>query len=272
VDSRGDESRKTEAVVLKVGVRYRVEPQFTSNCSPGACHFDTDSSGKAWIRQVSGTMIGVGTDRKTEKWVDPHSTEFGVLQIAVEPSGGAMYVMYQAPLRVGKIDAAGKALWIKPLPFERDVAFSLHLKGDSILVWGYEEKVMTYLDKSGKLVRQDTLMKKWANPNLMASIDFDPDFGFYLKDAGGIHFLDRDGNTVSDWNMENRGYLSDIVRDAAGRWFLSWNTGVLDVYSPAKVLQGSILATDYGYLKTVKGSVYMQAWVGHILYRITPGY
>jgi hypothetical protein len=274
VDPRGDEGRKTEAVPLNPGVRYRIDTRIPgSDCAPGICEFDVDAAGDVYVSESNGAVVRHRANGNMTKWMDPNFNMGGSRPLVVDAAGGSVYMLYRQPLRIGKMDSAGKPLWLKPLPFERDVAFSLHKGGDTLYVWAYEEKLMTYLDPNGKILGQDTLMKSLQSPNMMRQIDYKRGTGFFNRTETGIHLLERDGRLLADWRPVMRGYPSDVERDAAGRWFITWNTGVVDVFSQDRTLLGSILTGSWGYLlKYRNGRLFMETLEGFRVVEIVPGF
>ncbi|MEO6097129.1 MAG: hypothetical protein ABIW76_16195 [Fibrobacteria bacterium] len=273
LDARGNEGRKGESALLRVVVRYSFDVLIPgSDCAPGKCFYDMDSAGNVFLSEANGAVFHGANLGLATKWADPISLDFGSKPIVVEPSGAAVYMMYRNPLRIGKVDAAGQKQWVTALPFDRDVAFTLHQGGDSLYVWAEEERVMTYLDKQGRILGQDTLLQNLNLANLMLYPSYKPGIGFYVKSAEGLQFLDREGRKTSVWNPENRGYLWDFARDDAGRWYISWSTGVLDVFSPDRTLLGSILEGADGDLLYRKGALYVETLNGHIFMRINTGF
>jgi hypothetical protein len=273
LDAQGNEGRKGEPALLRVAVRYSSEALNPgSDCAPGKCFYDMDSSGSFFISETNGAVIHLESPGGITKWADPISMEYMSKPIVVEPSGAAVYMMYRTPLRVGKVDAAGQKQWVTTLPFDRDVAFTLHQGGDSLYVWAQEERVMTYLDKQGRILGQDTLLRNLSLPNLMLYPEYKPGIGFYVKSSEGLRFLDREGLTTSLWKPEMREYLWDFTRDDLGRWYISWSTGVVDVFTPDRALLGSILDAGQGDLLYRNGALYVLTLEGFVLKRIHPGF
>jgi hypothetical protein len=243
-----------------------------SDCAPGKCFYDMDSSGAFFLSEANGAVFRIVNPGLATKWADPVSMDFGSRPIVVEPSGAAVYMLYRNPLRIAKVDAAGRKQWVTPLPFDRDVAFSLHQGGDSLYVWAEEERVMTYLDKQGMILGQDTLLRNLSLANQLLYPSYKPDIGFYVKSTEGLRFLDREGRTTLEWKPEMREYLWDFARDDEGRWYISWSTGVVDVFAPDRTLLGSIPEGGQGDLLYRKGGLYIETLQGFALKRIHPGF
>ena len=176
------------------------------------------------------------------------------------------------PLRVARYDSTGRLLWVTPLPYDRDISFELHVDGDTALVWAQEQRVMNHLDRiSGRLVRQDTLLKSFVPPTGLSYPSYKPGIGFFVNTFDGITFLDRNGTVTSRWDPEVHQYLRDFTRDPLGRWYVSWSTGELDVYSPERVFLQPILVGAQNDLAFRRGGLYAQPFPGSNLVRITTG-
>jgi hypothetical protein len=106
----------------------------------------------------------------------------------------------------------------------------------------------------------------------MSYPSYKPGIGFFTKTLDGIRFHDRDGRDTAVWKPESREYLRDFTRDESGRWYVSWSSGIVDVFSADRALLGSILARGSGKLLYRNGALYMQALPGNQLVRILPGF
>jgi hypothetical protein len=271
LDPQGNEGRKGEAAVVVIGKRYTVDEAVPgSDCGAGTCQYDVDTAGNVWVAEWSGTVVRYGAGGPT-KWIDSNTPNTLQPQIKLDRAGG-VNLLYRQPLRVAKYDAAGVLQWITPIPTERDVAFNLHVGGDTVYVWGYEERVMTAIGKTGNIIARDTLLKAYAPPTGLSSPYFKPEIGFFTNTFDGIHLHDRQGRTTETWNPEAREYLRDLTRDKAGRWYVSWSKGIVDVFGPDRRLLGSILVGGTGYLIHRNGFLYMQTFPGHKTLKIATGF
>lgn len=271
LDPHGNEGRKGEAALLTAATRSLVEIVVDgSDCGPGKCNYAIDPKGIIWIEE-GGAVVRHNPGDVTTKWFDPLSPSSFTRQIAVDSNQG-IYLMYQNPLRVAKYDTAGNQLWVIPLPFERDVAFSLFAGRDTEYVWANEEKVMTYIGRDGKILGQDTLMKSYVPPSGLSSPYYKPGIGFFTNTFDAIRFHDRDGHDTAIWKPEAREYLRDFTRDPAGRWYISWSSGIVDVFTKDRNRLGSVLAGGTGDLTYWNGALYMQTFPGNQVRRIIPGF
>lgn len=274
LDPQGNEGRKGEPAVVTIAVKYQVQVMGPpSDCGVGKCNYDIGPDGRFWVAEINGTVLTQGPGGY--KWFDELSVGSAWRQIAVDGAGD-VYLLYQNPLRLGKYTPKGDSLWLLRLPFERDVAFSLQRAGDTLLVWGYEERVMTSISMAGKILRQDTL-KSYAPASGLAYPLYKPGIGYYSVVSGSafesVRFHDGDGTVISEWKPKARGYLRDLARGPDGRWYLSWNNGVLDVYSADRILLGSVPVGGAGDLKMHGGRLYMMQFpMPHHLMRIDPGF
>jgi hypothetical protein len=272
VDPQGNEGRKGDPAVLTVATRFTIEMVIPgSDCGADKCNYDIDAGGNIWVAEINGAVVRHGFPGADSKWFDPLSADSPYRQIRIDPEGG-VYLLYRNPLRVGKSDSAGNSLWLTPLPFDRDVAFTLHMVRDSLYVWAEEERIMTYLGKNGRILGQDTLLKSYLPPTGMSYPSYKPGIGFFTNTVDGIRFHDRDGRDTAVWKPESREYLRDFTRDESGRWYVSWSSGIVDVFSADRALLGSILAGGSGDLLYRNGALYMQTLPGNQLVRILPGF
>jgi hypothetical protein len=268
LDPQGNEGLKGDAAVIKIGTRYTVEVAVpSSDCGAGTCQYDIDRAGNIWVAGFGGTVFrwGIGGHFK---WVDSRTSNTTQPQIRLDTAGG-VHLMYRNPLRVAKYDTAGNLAWITPIPAERDVAFSLHIGGDTVYLWGEEERVMTVIGKTGKILSRDTVLKNYVPPTGLSYPSYKRGIGFYTNTFDGIVFHDGTGRQTDQWKPEAREYLRDFTRDEAGRWYVSWSSGIVDVFGPDRQLLGSILAGGTGYLIHRNGSLYMQTFPGHMTLKIT---
>ncbi|MBF0432812.1 MAG: carboxypeptidase regulatory-like domain-containing protein [Fibrobacteria bacterium] len=242
IDLQGNEGLKGLPAMLVVDVGYNIEMNMQlTGCAPGLCQFDVDDNGDIYLMEYTGKIIHYDSQGTAMEWTDPNPKGYGSRPIKVDPPGNAVYILYNSPLRVGQLDADGNSAWITTLPFNRDVAFSLHQKGDSLLVWAEELKIMTFINKNGEILGQDSALQTWVSSDLMNSPLYKESIGFYQNLRGTITLLDWDGQLLDSWIPEPRGYLADIDRDDTGIWYLGWDSGTIDVYSSEKILLGSIL-------------------------------
>lgn len=290
VDPWGNEGRKTEGVPLNPGVRYRLDTRVPGNdCSTGLCHYDVDAAGDVHVSDANGIVWRYGPVLGETKWpdphfgaIDPHSDAFTSRPIVVD-TAGSVYMLYKQPLRLGKVDSAGKSVWIKPLPNDWPEIFSLHRAGDSLLIWRAVEGVMAYYDLNGDFLGQETLMRFLQSPDPSRYPEYKPGTGFFIRTDSGIRILDRDGNLLADWVLhpelrpesrpESLGDLVDVARDAEGRWFVSWGMGVVEVYSPDRLLLGPIMTGSRGdFFKYGNGGLYLESNPGYQIVKIVLGY
>jgi hypothetical protein len=111
------------------------------------------------------------------------------------------------------------------------------------------------------------------SPDVLRHPEYKPGTGFFMKTETGIHLVDRDGRLLADWRPEMRGYPSDLERDAAGRWYISWDTGVMEVFSPERTHLSFILTASGGYLlRHRNGELYAKSLEGFQLIKIIPGF
>ena len=103
--------------------------------------------------------------------------------------------------------------------------------------------------------------------------------GFFINNRSGLLLLDRDGNILADWfphpdwPQEMLGNLVDVERDAAGRWYLSWFWGVVEVFSPDRMPIGPILSGGWGDLLQYRnGALFMETHYDFRVVKIEPGF
>lgn len=273
LDARGNEGFKGTPAAVTAGVRYHIDTVLAgSDCGPGICHFDIDTAGTIWVVERNGHFKRIPVAAAAARFADTLADAFAFKQIKADGKGG-VYLLEPMPLRVAHYDSAGRLLWVTPLPYDRDVSFELHVNGDTALVWVEEQRVMNHLDRtSGRLVRQDTLLKSFVPPpNGFDYPSYKPGIGFYVNTIDGINFLDRNGKITSRWEPQVHEYLRDFTRDPLGRWYVSWSTGELDVYTAEKDFLQPILVVAQLDLTYWRGGLYGQAFPGSALVRITTG-
>jgi hypothetical protein len=275
VDPRGDEGRKTEATSLDPGVRYRIDTRIPAGICGKGCQveFDLDSAGDVYVSRPDGALVRYRSNGTITQNKDPHSEFFDSRPIAADAAGGSVYILYRDPWRIGKVDSAGKSVWLNPLPFQWSLSLTLERGGDSLYVWNSQEGVMVYLDLNGRILGQDTVMRLLDWPETLSAIRYKRGVGFFFTNYETIRLLDREGRLLAEWNPERRGSMFDLDRDAAGRWFLSWEEGVVDVFSPDRILLGSILTGLPGHvLKVRNDSPFMGTEDFFQLLKIDPGF
>ena len=148
----------------------------------------------------------------------------------------------------------------------------MHAPGDSLYLWANEEKIMTYINKVGKIIKQDTVLKSYTPPNGISAVSYKVGIGFYTNIDNTLLFYDRSGIDTLNWKPKPRGILNDFTRDPAGRWYITWSSGIVDVFSPNRTLLGSILAEGTGEIYFWNSALYMKRLPDNEIRRIIPGF
>ncbi len=274
LDLRGNEGRKGETAIFTMKVRFQIE-RLPNYCGPAACQFDMDSSGDIWVYEYDRTVTksnGISPDRK---WFDSAAQGGGFTRPLVVDSQGSVYILDSSPLRLRKHSTIGDLIWQRAVPSTAN-SLTLHRVGDSLLIWNEAARVMTTYNKDGVLLGQDSLLKQLKPPSGLTYPSFQPEIGFYsvvsFATFDRLEFYDRQGQITLTWKPEARGYLRGIARDKAGRWVLAWGNQVIDIYTPDRMLVGSILAGGDGPIRAQGDYIYMQYFPGNALARILPGF
>jgi hypothetical protein len=247
-----------------------------------------DAAGDAYASEAYGVVSRYRSQGGRTGWQDPHLMAidpnpygFTPRPIAADSAGGSVYILYDEPMRIGKVDSAGRSVWIKPLPLVDQESllfeyreFSLHKIGDSLLVWEATKHVMAYLDLNGELLGQDTLLRLSPTSSYPR---YKPGAGFFLITQSSIQLLDRGGGVLVDWPMESKGSQEgpmDLERDTAGRWYLLRGSGIVQVFSPDRKLLGTVLTGRYGQnLRHRYGRLFMLGGdAGGEVTEIVPGF
>ena len=238
LDSLGNESeRKHSASVEASSVFHPIQIGIPPIPCASGCDFNVAPDGSVWLTNVSGTVLHYDSSGAViGNWTSlVESGGFGF--DFVEDADSSVYVLHRDARVLEKLDRKGSSIWKLSLPFNR-YALELHKVGDTLVVWGKEERAMARVSLAGGLISYKEIQLSASVANYL---EYSPAMGYYILFGSEIWMVGSDGEIASKWSPMSHGALQKAERTAAGNWILSWSTGLVEFYDPGKKLLANLV-------------------------------